>query len=551
MPSNDNRKVSPQGYVIGLLPTNENPFWVDDVPSDRGIPAGGTAGQVLTKKTKKDYDVEWQDPTGGGSGTVSVEVGETTTGDAGTQAEVTNAGTPQHVVLNFKIPRGDDGAEGPVGPAGLQGDPGPQGPVGDTGPKGEPGAVGPEGPQGPKGAAGPAGPKGDTGPAGPKGEIGPAGPTGDTGPQGEPGATGPQGPQGPAGAAGPAGPGVAPGGTAGQVLAKKTGDDYDTQWVNMEGGGGTVSVEVASTTTGEPGTDAQVTNSGTATNVQLNFVIPRGDNGATGEKGPAGPQGDTGPEGPQGPKGDTGPEGPQGPKGDAGPEGPQGLKGDTGPEGPQGPKGDTGPEGPQGPKGDAGPEGPQGLPGETGAGVAAGGTAGQVLTKKSGTDYDTEWKTPVVTAGELHFTDKKPVEVSGWVDEGVITVVFQCKASDGYPAGTEPVYYELHLVADIKAGSETVHTNVTIRAQTIITQKPSDEMACDFNCVIGAALFNGVEGPTANGLLMLTAPEYALGGLISGGTDVGYAPMPTFGLYGKTPTAINITTATIKWAYRQ
>lgn len=133
------------------------------------------------------------------------------------------------------------------------------------------------------------------------------------------------------------------------MLAKKTGGDYDTQWVNMEGGG-TVSVEVASTTTGEPGTDAQVTNSGTATNVQLNFAIPRGDKGDAGEMGPAGPQGDTGPEGPQGPKGDTGPEGPQGLKGDTGPEGPQGLKGDTGPEGPQGPKGDTGPEGPQGPK---------------------------------------------------------------------------------------------------------------------------------------------------------------------------------------------------------
>lgn len=538
MPSNDNRKISPQGYVIGLLPTNENPFWGDDVPSDRGIPAGGTAGQVLTKKTKKDYDVEWQDPTGGGSGTVSVEVGETTTGDAGTQAEVTNAGTAQHVVLNFKIPRGDDGAEGPVGPAGPQGDPGPQGPVGDTGPKGEPGAVGP------------AGPKGDTGPAGPRGEIGPAGPTGDTGPQGEPGATGPQGPQGPAGAAGPAGPGVAPGGTAGQVLAKKTGGDYDTQWVNMEGGG-TVSVEVASTTTGEPGTDAQVTNSGTATNVQLNFAIPRGDKGDAGEMGPAGPQGDTGPEGPQGPKGDTGPEGPQGLKGDTGPEGPQGLKGDTGPEGPQGPKGDTGPEGPQGPKGDTGPEGPQGLPGETGAGVAAGGTAGQVLTKKSGTDYDTEWKTPAVTAGELHFTDEKPIEASGYVDEGVIRTYFQCKASDGYPAGAEPVYYELHFIASIKVGSETVSTNVNIRAQTIISEKASDERPYDFNFVTGAALFNGGEGPTANGLFMLTAPEYALGGLISGGTDGGYSPMPTFGLYAKTPTAINITTATIKWAYRQ
>lgn len=57
------------------------------------------------------------------------------------------------------------------------------------------------------------------------------------------------------------------------------------------GGGGTVSVEVASTTTGEPGTDAQVTNSGTSQDVKLNFVIPKGANGVT---GPKGPKGDTG-----------------------------------------------------------------------------------------------------------------------------------------------------------------------------------------------------------------------------------------------------------------
>lgn len=57
------------------------------------------------------------------------------------------------------------------------------------------------------------------------------------------------------------------------------------------GGGGTVSVEVASTTTGEPGTDAQVTNSGTSQDVKLNFVIPKGE---TGEPGPQGPKGDTG-----------------------------------------------------------------------------------------------------------------------------------------------------------------------------------------------------------------------------------------------------------------
>lgn len=40
--------------------------------------------------------------------------------------------------------------------------------------------------------------------------------------------------------------------------------------------------------------------------------------------------------------------------------------------------------------GTAGPQGPQGEPGE---GVPTGGTAGQVLVKKSAANYDTEWKT--------------------------------------------------------------------------------------------------------------------------------------------------------------
>lgn len=47
-----------------------------------------------------------------------------------------------------------------------------------------------------------------------------------------------------------------------------------------------------------------------------------------------------------------------------------------------------GPEGLEGPQGETGPQGP------AGQGVPTGGTAGQVLTKRSGTNYDTEWVTP-------------------------------------------------------------------------------------------------------------------------------------------------------------
>ena len=55
--------------------------------------------------------------------------------------------------------------------------------------------------------------------------------------------TGPAGPTGPAGADGAdgadgaAGPGVAAGGTTGQVLAKTSGTDYDTEWTDAGGGG--------------------------------------------------------------------------------------------------------------------------------------------------------------------------------------------------------------------------------------------------------------------------------------------------------------------------
>lgn len=70
------------------------------------------------------------------------------------------------------------------------------------------------------------GPQGPIGPTGADSTVpGPAGPAGSTG------AAGPQGAQGPQGTAGTAGPGVAPGGTTGQVLTKKSSTDYDSQWL--------------------------------------------------------------------------------------------------------------------------------------------------------------------------------------------------------------------------------------------------------------------------------------------------------------------------------
>lgn len=154
------------------------------------------------------YQVGPEGPQGMDGDAATVTVGTTTTGEAGTQATVTNSGTTSAAVLDFTIPKGADGAQGP---------------------KGDTGAVGPAGEQGPKG---------DTGAAGADGKDG-----------------------------------VTP------------------------------SVTVGTTTTGEAGTNAQVTNDGTAPDVVLNFVIPKGekgDTGAAGAEGPAGPKGDTGATGANG-----------------------------------------------------------------------------------------------------------------------------------------------------------------------------------------------------------------------------------------------------------
>lgn len=91
------------------------------------------------------------------------------------------------------------------------------------------------------------------------------------------------------------------------------------------GGGGsiTTTVDVGTTTTGAPGTQASVINSGSSVNAVFDFVIPRGE------------------------------------------------------------KGDKG---------------------DPGSGIISGGTTGQVLAKKSNTNYDTEWITPVITETDPVFS---------------------------------------------------------------------------------------------------------------------------------------------------
>ena len=138
------------------------------------------------------------------------------------------------------------------------------------------------------------------------------------------------------------------------------------------------SLTIGTVSTGDPGSPASASLSGSGLQHKLNLTLPRGaagpqgpqgTKGETGATGPQGPKGETGSQGPKGETGDTGPIGPQGPQGEPGPTGPEGL---PGPTGAQGPKGDTGPQGAQGPKGDKGDTGATGPTGPAGKDGAQG-----------------------------------------------------------------------------------------------------------------------------------------------------------------------------------
>lgn len=110
--------------------------------------------------------------------------------------------------------------------------------------------------------------------------------------------------------------------------------------------------------------------------------------------------------------------------------GPTSLIGPTGAIGPQGPKGDTGDTGPQGLKGDTGDTGPAGA---DGIGVPAGGTTGQILSKKTETDYDTQWVNPTGTADAVSFTPAGNIEATT-VQSAIAELDGEKQASLGYTA---------------------------------------------------------------------------------------------------------------------
>lgn len=146
-----------------------------------------------------------------------------------------------------------------------------------------PAPVNVKGERGPQGLPGAKGDKGDKGDAFKYTDFtasqltalkGPKGDTGNTGPQGE---RGPQGATGPQGAKGDKGDAFTYADFTQEQLAALKGQKGDA---GAKGDtGAAASIKIGTVTTGAAGSNASVTNSGTASNVVLDFTLPRGEDG--------------------------------------------------------------------------------------------------------------------------------------------------------------------------------------------------------------------------------------------------------------------------------
>jgi Collagen triple helix repeat (20 copies) len=338
-------------------------------PAGPGVPTGGADTYILAKASASDYDTEWV---------------ASTTGPAGPQGDPGPAGATG--------PAGADGSDGLDGKTVLNGasDPVAQGVDGDFyintttdfifGPKtgGSWGTgtslVGPAGADGSDGA---------------DGATGPAGADGSDGAPGAPGATGDAGP------AGGDGKSVL-NGAADPVAQGVDGDFY---------------INTTTDTIFGPKT-AGVWGTGTPLVGPQGPTGANGADGADGVDGSDGAPGAPGATGSTGPAGDPGADGKTVLNGAADPVA-QGVDGDfyinTTTDTIFGPKTGgawgtgtslVGPEGPAGATGSAGSAGSAGATGPAGPGLPVGGALGQVPTKQSATDYDTAWETiPELAAG--------------------------------------------------------------------------------------------------------------------------------------------------------
>ena len=244
---------------------------------------------ILTAKNTKTYfklkntgGLRGEKGEKGDTGTAAtIAAGTATSLPSGSTPTVTNTGTSSAAVFNFGIPKGDKGDKGDTGATGATGSPGEAATVSvGTTSTGLPGTNASVVNTGTSSAAvldftiprGEKGDKGDTGSTGSAATV-------------EVGATS-------TGAAG-TNASVTNTGTSSAAVLNFTipkGDKGDKGDTGSAGSAATISV--GTVTTGAEGSDATVTNSGTSSAAVFDFTIPRGATGATGGKGDKGDQGD-------------------------------------------------------------------------------------------------------------------------------------------------------------------------------------------------------------------------------------------------------------------
>ena len=231
---------------------------------------------IITAKNQKAYFKlkNTGGPKGekGDTGTAAtITVGSTSTGAPGTSASVTNTGSASAAVLDFVIPKGDKGDTGDTGATGSPGEAATV-TVGTT-TTGNPGTNASVTNSGTQSAAVlnftiPRGAKGD---AGDSATI-----TVGTTTTGQPGTNA----------------SVTNSGTQSAAVLNFTiprgdkGDQGDPGTPGTPGAAATIAV--GTTTTGNPGTNASVTNSGTSSAAVFNFTIPKGAKGDPGDPGTPG-----------------------------------------------------------------------------------------------------------------------------------------------------------------------------------------------------------------------------------------------------------------------
>ena len=228
--------------------------------TDTGLP--GTDASVTNEGTPTAAEFKFVIPRGdvGATGSAAtVATGTTTTGAAGSDASVTNSGTTSAAVFDFTVPKGDQGIQGIQG---IQGDTGTAATVAvGTTTTGVPGTNASVTNTGSSSAASFdfTVPRGDTGATGPAGTV----------------------------AIGTTTTGAA--GTSASVTNTGTSTAANLEFTIPKGDQGIQGVQgpaatiaVGTTTTSAPGTNGSVTNSGSSSAAVFNFTVPRGADGTDG-----------------------------------------------------------------------------------------------------------------------------------------------------------------------------------------------------------------------------------------------------------------------------